>query len=1693
MKLHKQLRKLKKKFLYFKRLIKKFSNKKRKKRLNFYRQKYRTQILVSSILLLILIFLTVQWPTIWAAPQSDDIDITANAQWSLGTLDDIIVVGNAIQINGDGGADWLSGYQYRLKATFDASSLLAAVSNIPIMVHVDNSAKFNGFWSNIEDAVNGNDVVFADSDGTALDFHFEKFDYAGKDLISWVEVPQLKNNATDHIYMYYGKVGAANTQDEKGTYNNDGGYLMVQHLEESPANGIEGHLDSTSSNIDGTPNNFNSTPTSSTDATGKIDGADIFDGSNDYIDLGSSNDITGDNLQNITISIWVKYVHGSQSRYPFSIKRISGASSLITIVINSKTTNDNTSGYLGFLTRNNADSAHKWLTHKLGSGYNDGNWHHVVAVVDGLNRTLYIDGVQRGTDSEGMQSVIGNTYPATIGSFDASSYMFPGTVDEIRISNISRSNDWVKAVYLSESDNLINTWGAEESALQSPGTYTSHSLNAEKIYKWGDCTGGGCNGASTAFTTNLTSPANTSIKFELRHSANGSVWSDWTTIDTYTSSGTKTKTRDQMVSLIGDITNRYIKVKITLDSTDNISNPIVADYKFDYTKDVDEPSSNPDTFHCYNSASKSTEYITNTWYNDSKIYCEWSGATDAHSGVSGYYVYFNSNNSADPEIRGTAQSASNITASGFSNNVANYLRLKTYDVVGNTTSSTAQGFIYRYDETDPENPSGILPDPAGFTNDNSFIFTWSAGTDIGGSGMEEYCYRTGDPDFIEVCTSDTTVSGIQAYREGTNIFYVRSKDNAGNLPTSYTSVNYYYSEDAPSAPTNLAVNPSSNTENSFTFTWDEPTEHDNDIAGYYYSINGLPNENNTTYTTQTSVGPDSFATQQETNIFYVVAIDEVDNIEWNAYASIEFEATTTAPGIPESISITDSSNRDEQQYMLTVTWNEPTDTGSGVDHYIIQRSTDSECADGNGTFEDHATTEALGYLDSGLSNTITYCYRVKSADNANAVSAVSSIVSALPEGRYTEPPDLIGSPSASLRIQSAVIEWLTDRECSSFVEFGTTQDLGEEQGLDNFVSSHSVTILDLEPDMTYYYRVKFTDQDGNTGYSSIDEFTTEDAPSAPTNLTVTPESNTENSFKFRWDEPVDEGVDIQGYLFSINSTPNADNVSFTAKKSVGPGAYATRQGVNTFYIVAIDESNNVNYSNYASVDFIATTPAPEIPTGLVITDSSNREQQIYSITLVWQDIKGDDITYVIERSIDNQNNYIEIAEINSYGYIDIGLDNTKIYYYKIKAKDSAGAYSAESTVVSEKPEGKYRTPPEITEGPSVIPDSFSTIVSWRTEREADSHIELGLNQNSLEVEQGTGDLVEAHAVNCTGLTAETKYYYRIRSRDIDGNIAYSKTNSFTTLEAPRVSDVVISDIGLYEALITWQTNKDTTTEISYGTSANYGSTNYDTTSSYSKIHTIKLTGLSDGTIYHIKPSGLDSNGNITESSDYLFTTHTFPQVSNITSENIAEGKTQISWTTNVTTSSQVEYYNEKISPKTQGNASLTTNHSILLYGLQDATTYKYRVRGADSYGYEDISEEKSFITLEDKTMPEVFNVSAISNSIGSGEASSVQIVISWNTNEPTSSYVDYGQGIDSNEFPAHTDENTELKLEHLVVIPELDPSKTYRFKITAKDRAGNITETDNYSVLTSRGKQSLLDIVIYNLEDAFAWVKNIGN
>ncbi|HHH14270.1 MAG TPA: hypothetical protein ENJ78_01020 [candidate division WWE3 bacterium] len=96
--------------------------------------------------------------------------------------------------------------------------------------------------------------------------------------------------------------------------------------------------------------------------------------------------------------------------------------------------------------------------------------------------------------------------------------------------------------------------------------------------------------------------------------------------------------------------------------------------------------------------------------------------------------------------------------------------------------------------------------------------------------------------------------------------------------------------------------------------------------------------------------------------------------------------------------------------------------------------------------------------------------------------------------------------------------------------------------------------------------------------------------------------------------------------------------------------------------------------------------------------------------------------------------------------------------------------------------------------------------------------------------------------------------------------------------------------------------------------------------------------------------------------------------------------------------------------------------------------------------------------------------------------------MSWDTDEPSTSQVEYGQGTGST-YSQKTQEDTILKNNHSVVITNLSPSQVYHLRAVSKDSAGNVTNSIDNVTVTPKAVDSALDLVVSNLSEVFGFLK----
>ena len=621
------------------------------------------------------------------------------------------------------------------------------------------------------------------------------------------------------------------------------------------------------------------------------------------------------------------------------------------------------------------------------------------------------------------------------------------------------------------------------------------------------------------------------------------------------------------------------------------------------------------------------------------------------------------------------------------------------------------------------------------------------------------------------------------------------------------------------------------------------------------------------------------------------------------------------------------------------------------------------------------------------------------------------------------------------------------------------------------------------------------------------------APSSPRELSVTPKDSTTNSYEFNWKVPETFTGDTAtklSYCYTVNAVPSKNSCIFTDSgvTKLPADAFASQPGENIFYVVARDEAGNINYDTYNSIKFSYSGSAPSIPRSVDAADISIKATSNWKLAVSWEqpDYIGAGIdSYKIFRSETKANcstnfgAFKEIGSTSGTSYADPKLAQ-KDYYYCVKACDSANNCSAASATISKFPNGKFTEPAELTSGPDVnnVTTSKATI-TWATDRGSDSRVAFGKKSGEyFKEEPSESDQVTGHSINLNSLSPGTTYYFVTKWVDEDGNMGVSKENSFHTDPAPVVKDVQAKDVGLTNAFLKFTTKGASKVKVYYGTSASFGSAKEMSTSGSESTYSLTLQNLNDDTKYYYKINTFDSDGQEYEGTTLDFTTLPRPRISDIQVEQIkdsAQPGMHIVWSSNTEISSIVSYnpVNDPTDKRNDVQVDLVSGkHEAIIMNLKPMLTYSLVVSGIDRAGNEAVSDAYTFTTASDTRPPEISNVMVEGTNIGSGADKRSQLAVSWDTDEPASSQVEFGEGVSAN-YAQKTQEDANLTMNHMVVISGLEPSKVYHLRIVSHDLADNVARSIDTVSITPKAIDSAYELVVGNLTDIFKFLRGAQN
>jgi glucose/arabinose dehydrogenase len=673
---------------------------------------------------------------------------------------------------------------------------------------------------------------------------------------------------------------------------------------------------------------------------------------------------------------------------------------------------------------------------------------------------------------------------------------------------------------------------------------------------------------------------------------------------------------------------------------------------------------------------------------------------------------------------------------------------------------------------------------------------------------------------------------------------------------------------------------------------------------------------------------------------------------------------------------------------------------------------------------------------SGLTDSTTYHYRVKSKDAAGNLAASSDATFTTND---ITPPVISGITVSSVGGTSTTIQWATNELADSQVEYGLTASYGSTTTLDPTLrTAHSVALTGLADSTTYHYRVKSRDAAGNLATSTDQTFTTSDVtPPVISGLTATAVAATSATIQWTTNEASDSQVDY-GPTTSYGSTTTLDPTLRTAHTVALSGL---TDGTTYHYRVkSKDAAGNLAASSDAT--FTTNDITPPVISGIAVSSVAGT-----STTIQWttNELADSQVEYGLTASYGSTTT-VDPTLRTAHSVALTGLADSTTYHYRVKSRDAAGnlATSTDQTFTT-----SDVTPPVISGLTATAVAATSATIQWTTNEASDSQVDYGPTTSYGSTTTLDPTLRTAHTVALSGLTDGTTYHYRVKSKDAASNLAASSDATFTTndITPPVISGIAVTNIIGTGATIQWSTNEASTSQVEYGLTNGYGSTTaLDAT--MRTAHSVALTGLTDSTTYHYRVRSTDAAGNLAISADATFTTSdiTPPVISGVAVAAVSGTSATIQWTTNEAADSQVEYgLTIAYGSTTVLDPTLGTSHTVTAGGLAGSTTYHYRVRSKDAAGNLAMSADSTFTTLD--ITPPVISGVAVAAIGGTGAT------IQWTTNEAADGQVEYGV---TTSYGSATTLDPTLTTSHIVALSGLAGSTTYHYRVRSKDAAGNL-------------------------------------
>lgn len=479
--------------------------------------------------------------------------------------------------------------------------------------------------------------------------------------------------------------------------------------------------------------------------------------------------------------------------------------------------------------------------------------------------------------------------------------------------------------------------------------------------------------------------------------------------------------------------------------------------------------------------------------------------------------------------------------------------------------------------------------------------------------------------------------------------------------------------------------------------------------------------------------------------------------------------------------------------------------------------------------------------------------------------------------------------------------------------------------------------------------------------------------------------------------------------------------------------------------------------------------------GIIVIDKTDKEPPV--ISNISLELIGNNSVQIDWETDEDATSFVEYGFTpnygNTYGQWEYVLDHSVVlrnlqadteYNFRVLSSDASGnvAYSdnvvfnTEEGLVTELPPVDEVTPPEETEEPSLF-DFF---------------------QNLLPTLDDPNRLLE------------------VESMEDLANL----------IPIPILSGAPEIDISADQATIYWATDREANSTVAIAPTSFY---NPDATEPYQQIvgntedyvrdHEVTIYNLEPNTEYHYQLRSKSRFGPMISSRDFTFRTPLEELEISSFFTSVENDQTAVfRWVTNKAANSEVRfspYHGNVVAGDEQRivkDNGLSVIHEIRIEDFEGGVFYEVVLASEDEEGNL-VTETLPRFSTSEEDLPPIISHIKTDSTVFVDRSDKIQTVISWLTNEPSSSQVYYQEGVHGGDarLANSTPLNSSFSKEHVVVISNFDPGKVYTFRVESSDSGGNTSISKVHTFMTAKKKESIIQIIINILENTFGWATQL--